>query len=209
MTEPTRLSFGLLGRVFAILLLTIAIEFGVSTLLYERAGQLRVREDEAHRVAEKLALASALINAQPRAQRPQLAERLSRETFVVKWHPTRVPPVPLAAELGEMRMQIVNWEPALAHRDLRLHLKAPGRSGIVMGQLGLDDGSSLEFKATQLVDSSKLSFNRFLLALITNKFPPDQLHAMITDPEYVRALAQQQLPLELRCPLRRLALAHR
>ncbi len=166
MTEPTRLSFGLLGRVFAILLLTIAIEFGVSTLLYERAGQLRVREDEAHRVAEKLALASALMNAQPRAQRPQLAERLSREAFVVKWHPTRVPPVPLAAELGEMRTQIVNWEPSLAYRGLHLHLKAPGRSGIVMGQLSLDDGSWLEFKATQLVDSSKLSFNRFLLALI-------------------------------------------
>ncbi|HEY0624936.1 ATP-binding protein [Sphingomonas sp.] len=166
MTERTRLSFGLLGRVFAILLLAIAIEFAVSTLLYERAGQIRVREEEAHRVAENLAIASSLMNAHPRGQRAQLAKRLSRETFIVKWHPTPVPPVPLAAELGEMRAQIVNWEPALARRDLHLHLKSPGHSGIVMGQLDLDDGSWLEFKATQLVHPSKLRFNRFLLALI-------------------------------------------
>lgn len=166
MTDRTRLSFGLLGRVFAILLLAIAIEFAVSTVLYERAGQLRVREDEARRVAEKLAIASRLMNAQPRAQRAELAERLSSETFVVKWHPTRVPPVPLAAELGTMRAQIVDLEPALAHSNLHLHLKSPGRSGIVMGQLGLADGSWLEFKATRLVHPSKLRFNGFLLALI-------------------------------------------
>ncbi|HSX56964.1 MAG TPA: ATP-binding protein [Sphingomonas sp.] len=166
MTDRTRLSFGLLGRVFAILLLAIAIEFAVSTLLYERAGQIRVREDEAHRVAEKLAIASRLMNAQPRVQRAELAERLSSEAFIVKWHPTRVPTVPLAAELGEMRAQIVDLEPALAGSKLHLHLKSPGRSGIVMGQLGLDDGSWLEFKATQLVHPAKLRFNRFLLALI-------------------------------------------
>lgn len=160
------MSFGLLGRVFAILLLAIAIEFAVSTVLYERAGQLRGREDEAHRVAEKLAVANRLMSAQPRAQRAELAERLSSDAFIVKWHPTRVPPVPLAAELGEMREQIVSLEPSLAHGNLHLHLKSPGRSGIVMGQLDLHDGSWLEFKATQLVHPSKLRFNRFLLALI-------------------------------------------
>lgn len=166
MTDKIRPSLGLLGRVFAILLLTIAIEFAVSTLLYERAGQLRGREDEAHRVADKLAIASGLMNAQPRSQRAQLAAKLSRESFLVKWHPTQAPPVPLAAELTEMRTQIVNWEPALAHRDLHLHLKSPGRSSAVVGQIRLDDGSWLEFKTTQLVEPSKLSFNRFLLALI-------------------------------------------
>ncbi|WP_182911837.1 ATP-binding protein [Sphingomonas cavernae] len=161
-----RPSIGLLGRVFAILLLTIAIEFAVSTLLYERAGQLRVREDEAHRVAEHLAVASRLMNANPADERPELAARLSSETFIVKWHPTRVPPVPMAAALEEMRAQIVGWEPALAHAKLRLHLKEPGRNGKVMGQLSLDDGSWLEFKSTQLVGPSALRINRFLLALI-------------------------------------------
>lgn len=166
MTERMRPSMGLLGRVFAILLLTIAIEFAVSTLLYERAGQLRVREDEAHRVAEHVVVAARLMNGLPRTERVELANRLSSETFIVKWHPTEVPPVPMAAELGEMRAQIIGWQPELAHADLRLQLKAPGRNGVVMGQLALDDGSWLEFKATQLVSASRLRLNRFLLALV-------------------------------------------
>src|SRR5690606_17216477 len=93
-------------------------------------------------------------------------EALSSEAFTVKWHRTGLPPVPLAAELGEMRAQIIDLEPTLAQSNLHLHLQSPGRSGTVMGQLGLDDGSWLEFRATQLVHPSKLRFNRFLLALI-------------------------------------------
>lgn len=161
-----RPSLGLVGRVFIILLLTIVIEFTVSTLLYERVGQLRVREEEAHRVAEHLALASRLMNSHPRDDRAELAGRLSSEAFIVKWHPAPMPSVPLAADLEEMRGQIIGWEPTLARTSLRLHLKSPGRNGIVTGQLSLDDASSLEFKATQLVNPSKFRINRFLLALI-------------------------------------------
>lgn len=161
-----RPSLGLVGRIFLILLLAITIEFTVSTFLHERAGQLRVEEDEAHRVAEHLAAASRLLNASPRSERPELAARLSSETFIVEWHPTSLPLMPMAAPLDEMRTQIIGWEPTLGPENLRLHLKEPGRNGKVAGQLSLADGSSLEFRATQLVDPSRLRINRFLLALV-------------------------------------------
>lgn len=166
MTDAIRPSLGLVGRIFLILMLAITIEFTVSTFLHERAGQLRVEEDEAHRVAEHLAAASRLLNASPRSERPELAARLSSETFIVEWHPTSLPLMPMAAPLNEMRMQIIGWEPALGRENLRLHLKEPGRNGKVTGQLSLADGSSLEFRAMQLVDPSRLRINRFLLALV-------------------------------------------
>lgn len=53
-------SVGLLGQVVAILLLTMLIEFGVSTLLYERASQFSVRDDEARRLAEHLVITHIL-----------------------------------------------------------------------------------------------------------------------------------------------------
>ena len=46
-----RSSPGLIGRLIAILLLTMLVEFGISTLFYERASQFSVRDDEARRLA--------------------------------------------------------------------------------------------------------------------------------------------------------------
>jgi two-component system osmolarity sensor histidine kinase EnvZ len=59
---------GLLGRIFAILLLTILIEFGASTYLYERSSHFSVREDEARRLAEHLVIARKLLNEVPRRE---------------------------------------------------------------------------------------------------------------------------------------------
>ena len=53
-------SVGLLGQVVAILLLTMVIEFGVSTLLYERSREFSVRDDEARRLDPQLAVNTLL-----------------------------------------------------------------------------------------------------------------------------------------------------
>lgn len=161
-----RPSFGLLGRVFAILLLAVGIEMAVSTLLYERASRLRVVEEEAHRLADLLARTDKLMNANPASERPELARRLSSDSFVIRWHPTQIPSVPMAASLDEMRDQILAFEPALEDADIRFHLKAPGRNGKVTGQFELDDDSWVEFHTTQFVESGQFRFNRMLLALI-------------------------------------------
>ena len=54
-------SLGLLGRLFAILLLTVLLEFAVGTLIYERSSQLYLQDDEARRLAEHLVIARKLL----------------------------------------------------------------------------------------------------------------------------------------------------
>ena len=57
MTHFVRPSLGLIGRVVAILLFATLVEFGMSTVLYERASQFSVRDDEGRRLAEHLVIA--------------------------------------------------------------------------------------------------------------------------------------------------------
>lgn len=148
-------SLGLLGRIVAIVLLTILIEFCASTILYDRASRVRVREDEAHRVAEQLAVAAGLLNQRPIEERHLIADRLSSKHFIVRWERS-LPAAPrMSAELLAMRTQIEAWEPALSRHSLRLYLKQPGQDGTVTGRLRLDDGSWVTFSAPQLVDERK------------------------------------------------------
>lgn len=148
-------SLGLLGRIVAILLLTILIEFCASTILYDRASRVRVREDEAHRVAEQLSVAAGLLGQRPVTERDTIADRLSSKHFVVRWERT-LPDAPrMSAELLAMRTQIEAWEPDLSRHSLRLYLKQPGQDGTVTGRLRLDDGSWVTFSAPKLVDEGK------------------------------------------------------
>jgi two-component system osmolarity sensor histidine kinase EnvZ len=166
LTRLVRPSLGLLGRIVAILLLTVVIEFGVSTLLYERASQFSVREDEARRLAEHLVIARKLVADRPWQERPQMAERLTTDRYVVRWAPSLPPPPRLAAELVDMRRQIVAWEPTLAGSDLRLRLNAPGRHTMVAGGLSLPDRSWLYFSTRETVHAWDLTIGRILLALV-------------------------------------------
>jgi signal transduction histidine kinase len=159
-------SIGLLGRVLAIVLLTILIEFCASTILYDRASKLRVREDEVHRVAEHLSGASRVMIQRPPAERPAIAARLSSKNFTVRWVPTLPPAPPMSADLTVMRDQITHWEPVLAQHDLRLYLKEPGRGGLVTGSLQLADDSWITFKAPQLVDEGKFRFTWIVMMVV-------------------------------------------
>lgn len=158
---------GLLGRIFAILLLTIAIEFTVSTLMFDRASQLRVDEDEAHRVAEHLAIANRVLAEHPQRERAELAIGLSSRHFAVRWHPV-MPSASssMTAELPLMREQILSWEPTLVSARMRLLLDAPGRDGMVRGEMQLRDGSWIAFYAPQLVNDRKFRFTWMLMALV-------------------------------------------
>lgn len=161
-----RRSIGLLGRIFAIVLLTIVIEFVASTFLYERASRLSVREDEAHRVAEHLVVAVKLLSNSPVEERPALAAQLSTDRYEIHWTASRGTPPPISPALPQMRMQITAWEPDLAARNLRLRLKSPGRNNVVVGALQLADGSWMEFSTAELLDGSTFAINRIVLALV-------------------------------------------
>ena len=161
-----RLSLGLIGRIAGIILLTVMMEFAVSTLLYERAGEFSIKEDEARRLAEHLVIVQRLIDERPPAERPAIANYLSTDRYKVHWQRSAPERHMLSAELRQMRDQVVEWEPALASAGLQLQLASPVRNDSVAGQIILSDGSWVHFKMNGLVTGWGLQFNRIILVLI-------------------------------------------
>ena len=161
-----RPSVGLIGQIVAILLLTMVIEFGASTFLYERASQFSVRDDEARRLAEHLVIARRLIAERIPQDRVTMAADLTTQRYAVEWHEALPPPPRIAPALDSMRHQVIDWEPTLAAADLRLRLTSPGRSSVVTGGLTLPDGSWLYFRTLERIDNLNLSSARIALALI-------------------------------------------
>jgi signal transduction histidine kinase len=166
LTRLVRPSLGLIGRVVAILLLTVMIEFGASTLLYERASEFAVQDDEARRLAEHLVITQRLIAERTPEQRPAMAAELTTDRYVIRWD--RVPPpLPrLAPPLDRMRSQVLDWEPSLRTTELRLAVADPGRESAVLGGLRLGDGSWIQFRTLEPVAAVNLARERILLALI-------------------------------------------
>lgn len=159
-------SLGLVGRIFAILLLTVVLEFAVGTLIYERASHLSLQEDDARRLAEHLFISRKLVSEQPRLEREALARQLNTEHYDIHWTPALPPPPPLSPELDRMRRQIVAWEPSLGRSNLRLHLASPGRSSEISGGMQLADGSWLYFGMHNVASKWEFTLGRMGLALI-------------------------------------------
>ena len=161
-----RPSVGLLGRIFAILLLTIIIEFTASTLLYERASQSSVRADEARRLAEHLVVASKLLEGGTWHDRPAMAERLTTNHYIIHWAPTLALPEAKSPPLDKMRLQMIAWEPTLARGDMRVRLLSPETRRIVAGDLRLADGTWLRFRTAEAHYDWSLVLGRVVLALV-------------------------------------------
>lgn len=161
-----RPSLGLIGRIVGIILLTVMMEFAVSTLLYERAGEFSIKEDEARRLAEHLVIVERLVDERPQAERPAITSYLSTDRYEVHWQRSAPERHMLSAELRQMRDQVVEWEPSLASAGLQLQLASPVRNDSVAGQIILADGTWVHFKMHGLVTGWGLQFNRIILALI-------------------------------------------
>lgn len=161
-----RRSLGLLGRVVAILLLILVMEFAASTVLYERASRYSVQEDEARRLAEHLVISRKLMAERPRQARALLARELTTDRYEVSWAPGRGLHPVLAPRLDEMRRQIVAWEPELAQSGLTLRLPAPTRPSLVTGELRLPDGSWLRFSTRHIAQGWQIARDRIALALL-------------------------------------------
>ncbi len=161
-----RPSLGLLGRIVAIILLTVSVEFAASTVLFERASGFSVREDEARRLAEHLIVSRKLVGQRPWRERPAMADYVTTDRYTIEWQTSAPPSQPLSAELRTMRQQVVEWEPELADTNLRLRLASPGRHDIVLGDLRLSDGTWLLFRMSGLGSNLGLKLNWLLLALV-------------------------------------------
>jgi two-component system osmolarity sensor histidine kinase EnvZ len=161
-----RPSLGLVGRILVILLLTVTVEFCTSTLLYERASQFSLREDEAHRLAEHLVITRKLIAERPLRERQMMASLLTTDRYDVRWSATAPPPPPIAPQLREMREQIVSWEPSLVDSNMRLRLKSPGLNSMVVGGMTLPDGTWVHFGTRDVGGGWDLALGRVVLALV-------------------------------------------
>lgn len=165
MKRHVRGSLGLLGRLFAILLLTVTLEFAVGTLIYERTSQMSLQDDEARRLAEHLIIARKLLTEQPPVERPALSLQLTTDRYDIHWSSVAPPPPPLSPELERMRQQILSWEPSLERSHLWLRL-ASGRHSEINGGLQLPDGSWLYFGMHHSGGKWAFTLGRMGLALI-------------------------------------------
>ena len=160
-----RLPLGIIGRIFAILLLALLVEYGATTFLYERASRYSIRDDEANRLAEHLVIARKLLEEQPAQRRSGMAGELTTSRYLVRWK-DHLPPTPrVAPRLDRMHKQIIAWEPDLARRDLRIRLTSPGRNAYISGTLRLDDGTWLYFQTLEPLHQIDFAVGRVLLAL--------------------------------------------
>lgn len=160
-----RPSLGLIGQVFAILLLAILIEFGASTFYYERASQLSVRDDEARRLAEHLVIARKLLAEESIDEREAEAADLTTSRYEIRWSTALPPRLRIAPTLDRIHKQVVEWEPSLATANPRLRLVGSGRSAVIEGSIQLSDGSWMQFATREPVHELSFSFDRILLGL--------------------------------------------
>lgn len=165
MKRLIRPPLGLIGQIFAILLLAILIEFGASTFFYERASQLSVRDDEARRLAEHLIIARKLLDDSPGNTRVALAQDLTTSRYSIGWVPQLPPYLAAAPTLDRIHQQVLAWEPSLASSNLRLRLNGTPRRAVIVGGLALDDGTWMEFGTREPIRQLSFSLERMLLAL--------------------------------------------
>lgn len=158
-------SIGLIGRIFAILLLAVTIEFGATTFFHERESRLSVRDDEARRLAEHLVIARKFLSEHPAAERSELAEDLTTSRYEVRWSEKLPPPLKIAPTLDRIHTQVVTWEPSLAKANVRLRLTGPARDAVIVGGLTLPDGSWMTFATREPVHDLGFSFERLLFGL--------------------------------------------
>lgn len=161
---PRRPTLGLIGQIFAILLLTVLIEFAASTWLYERARDVSVRDDEAHRLAEHLVIARKLVSEHPAAERPAMAADLTTNRYTIDWRGSLPPPGPVAPSLKNMYAAVIAWEPDLARSELRLVTQP--RGGFIAGGLRLPDKSWLHFSMREPPSRIGLAVGRLVTALV-------------------------------------------
>ena len=158
---------GIVARMIGILLLTLVVEFAVSTVIYEQASEFSVREDEARRLAEHLIIARRLVSEKPRSDRPAMAREMTTDRYLVRWSGVE----PVLKDGGEaalrMRRQIISWEPTLAATSLSAQPVWRGGGTIAVGSMQLPEGDWLYFRTTESLQTNSATVGRVLSSVMT------------------------------------------
>ncbi|MFD1787071.1 ATP-binding protein [Sphingomonas floccifaciens] len=167
MTRLRLIPQGIIARLVAILLVTLVVEFAISTAIYEQASEFAVREDEARRLAEHLVIARRLISEQPRERRHAMADELTTDRYFVRWS-AAAPVLPGAGDnQTRMREQIVTWEPALARTGLQAQTLPRAGSTIAVGSLRLPEGDWLFFRTIEPLQTTGATYGRVVSSVVT------------------------------------------
>jgi len=157
---------GGIGRVFAVVAVTVVIGLTANTLLYEGASRFGIREEEARRASEHIVIVARLLEGESPERRAKIVEYTSTEHFKLEWFPWPVPSAEGSLELHQMRYQMILWEPSLRGMNLRLHVGSTDDTTEVVGSLRLSDGSWLHFRAQDLVGSWQFTRGQILTACL-------------------------------------------
>lgn len=152
-----------MGRVMAVLLAAVVLEFLGSSLLYQNFDVASSREESARNLAEQIVVADQVLAGADRDARRALERQLSSDHVRIAW---RVVPVADQTErredLREVRRIMLDWEKHLANRDLRIGVDRDNEERIV-GSIALADGSYIHFGTH--IRSHWESFYRSLLSI--------------------------------------------
>ncbi len=143
MTWLSRVGLG--GRLLAIMVIVIAIDFLANTLLFDRASDFALRNDDAERMAEHLVISYRVIESTPLQDRNAVAHELSTDRFASTWSRTR-PREVHTLELATLRRQVLTLEPELATANLHLQLAGLSSGGNITGSMTLPDKSVITFR---------------------------------------------------------------
>lgn len=166
MMRPHWPAMGLIGRLVAILLFALALEFVASTLLYERATEFSVRDDEARRLAEHLVIVRRLVGQSPPPARARYADELTTDRYIVRWSAAE-PTLPQNGPApNQIRDQVIAWEPGLENHEVRLALLRVGTKSVITGTMRLPDRSWVYFRTVEPVRSAGVPVERMIAALI-------------------------------------------
>lgn len=151
---------GLGGRLLAIVVVVVSIDFLVNSVLFESARMFVLREDDAAWMAEHVVVAHRVIDRARPAERNLVAHELRTERFVVSWSRSR-PPATNTIELSTLHRQMLAAEPDLRAVHLHLKLMPLSLGGNIGGSTALSDGSLVNFRFAGHAPWS-LNFGRFL-----------------------------------------------
>ncbi|HWU02264.1 MAG TPA: ATP-binding protein [Novosphingobium sp.] len=137
-------SWSLVSRLLTILALVLALDFLANTLLFEKAGEFALEDEEASALAERLAVASHVLSSAPPPARDMMARRLSSANLDMHWSASGQRPV-ASISLARLQAQLIAAQPELAHAQLQLQLMPMRLSKDMGGSLVLTDGTLLTF----------------------------------------------------------------
>ncbi|EGD58870.1 periplasmic sensor signal transduction histidine kinase [Novosphingobium nitrogenifigens DSM 19370] len=137
---------GLPARMLAILAVVMLLDFGVNAVLFQRAGNFALHEEEAQSLAERLASAYRTLDAAPTRERAALARELGSETLTLRWTPRAPRPV-ASIDLAALKNQLMQYDPVLANARLELQLQPVHIRNGLDGSMGLSDGSLVLFQS--------------------------------------------------------------